>query len=444
MSPKKKKGGCYLCGSIDHRANACAKSTCHRCGGRGHTAGGCPERPLPPLDLGCFAAAARLQPIGATATVTGFTYIELFAGMGGFRVALDRLGGRCVFASEVDRFCVRNYQCNFGDRPAGDICRIDSVPDHNLLVGGFPCQPFSTSSGERRVGLKDPKGQLFREVVRILSAKRPKAFLLENVRGLLLHDSGRTFEVVKNELESCGYQVSHGLVDAAGILPQERCRLYIVGIHGDSCKGRSFVFPKMPELKRGVRDILHSEESPDELTMEAKVRLCLSNRQEVKVQSQTYTKEHTEARFLSDTSKPSKTIQASYTKYMVGSQFVPVSWNPSEDPPPTSSNWRRFSSREVARLQGFPESFQLCHERAYHMIGNAVAPPVIAMIAASLLQMLEGLELDTDPDWGWKIAQEMLLDAAPNDARKARFITTLGTYNRRNSPTVLHCCKELS
>eukprot|EP00797_Seminavis_robusta_P005003 Sro1329_g263260.1 Modification methylase (145) ;mRNA; r:2-438 len=145
--------------------------------------------------------------------------------MGGFRVALDRLGGRCVFASELDRFCIANYQVNFGgDRPAGDITRIQSdwIPSHDLLVGGFPCQPFS-SSGKQR-GLQDPRGQLFREIVRILQDKQPKAFLLENVRGLYLHNQGKTYQLLQEELEDCGYVVKSQLLDAVNLLPQERCR----------------------------------------------------------------------------------------------------------------------------------------------------------------------------------------------------------------------------
>ena len=288
--PNNKRVGCYHCGSSDHRAKSCPTAKCCLCQETGHDAGGCPTKPLPPIDCGYFAARQSISDSNSNASITsktctannsnrnhqGYTFIELFAGMGGFRVALDKLGGRCVFASEIDRFCCRNYQQNFGgDRPAGDICRISvndctvaassdddsirTIPTHDLLVGGFPCQPFS-SSGSRQ-GLEDPtqKGLLFREIVRILRARQPKAFLLENVRGLLLHDEGRTHRIVLQELEECGYRVQSELLDAVKLLPQERCRLYIVGIRRDIVDGDSnqggfqYAFPILPKSSGKVR-----------------------------------------------------------------------------------------------------------------------------------------------------------------------------------------------
>ena len=397
----RKSGGCYHCGSSLHRAKLCPNATCRICSETGHDVGGCPKRPLCPVDLG------RFKSINSTPG-NGFKYIELFAGMGGFRVALDKLDGKCVLASEVDRFCVKNYEANFGDRPAGDICRIktDQIPQHDLLVGGFPCQPFSSSGNG--LGVKDPRGRgvLFREIVRILKEKQPKAFLLENVRGLYLHDDGNTLKMVVKELEESGYIVKYEMLDAVKLLPQERCRLFFVGIRKDLKKAQEFEFPTLPDLKRGVEDILHSEfeenSNLDKLTLKAN--------QLGKVRAQKYTKEHPEARFLSDPKVAAKTIQSSYTKYMVGSQFVPVEFGKDD-------KWRKFSSREVARLQGFPENFILSRERAYHMVGNAVAPPVIATVAAALLEYI-GLDCGGHKDLGWSVTKALLLAAAPNDARK--------------------------
>jgi DNA (cytosine-5)-methyltransferase 1 len=416
----RKEGGCYHCGSSSHRAKSCPNATCRLCGSSGHDVGGCPDKPLSPVDLGQFKAQTQTQ-------VGGFSYIELFCGMGGFRVALDKLGGNCVFASEIDRFCVQNYQENFGDRPAGDICRIKTheIPNHDLLVGGFPCQPFSSSGS--RLGMHDPngKGVLFLEIVRILKGKRPRAFLLENVRGLYLHDDGNTLKRVLKEVEECGYIVKYELVDAVKLLPQERCRLFLVGIRRDlhSSKHQAqqidFRFPNLPHLGRGIRDILHHPEDGQFTAVEME-KLTLNPNQLNKVKSQKYTQEHTEARFLSDPTAAAKTIQSSYTKYMVGSQFIPVQFGKKDN-----DEWRRFSSREVARLQGFPESFRLCTERAYHMIGNAVAPPVIVMIAAPLVQFIHmgggdsgGDDETTSRDWGWTVAQSLLLEASPDDARR--------------------------
>jgi DNA (cytosine-5)-methyltransferase 1 len=415
-----KEGGlcCYHCGSSSHRAKSCPNATCRLCGEGGHDVGGCPDKPLSPVDLGQFKAhtQTRVDKPGG-----GFSYIELFCGMGGFRVALDKLGGTCVFASEIDRFCVHNYQANFGDRPAGDICRIPTheIPNHDLLVGGFPCQPFSSSGA--RLGIHDPngKGVLFLEIVRILKGKQPRAFLLENVRGLYLHDNGNTLKRVVKELEECGYIVKYELVDAVRLLPQERCRLFLVGIRRDlhlsknQAQQTEFEFPNLPHLGRGIQDILHHPED-GHLTAFEMEKLTLNPNQLNKVQSQKYTREHPEARFLSDPTVAAKTIQSSYTKYMVGSQFIPVQFGKHDN---GNNEWRRFSSREVARLQGFPESFRLCTERAYHMIGNAVAPPVIVMIAAPLVQLFH-LGGGGDDDWGWTIAQSLLLEASPDDSRR--------------------------
>ena len=428
MKPKdrKKGGGCYHCGSQHHRAKECPNVVCRICHEMGHDVGGCLQKSLPPVDLGSFETSVSVSETAAAAAAAAtvavmFTYIELFCGMGGFRVALDQLRGKCVFASEIDRHCRANYFRNFGDVPAGDICRIPSqdIPFHDLLVAGFPCQPFSSSGNQK--GLQDPRGTLFREIVRILQTKQPKAFLLENVRGLLLHKQGKTLQhVIVKELEDCGYSVQYQLVDAVHLLPQERCRLFLVGIRQDLQKeSDAFEFPTFPNLERGVQDILHQKEDGQKINNPD--ALCLNPNQLNKVQSQKYTKTHPESRFLSDLSRPSKTIQSSYMKYMVGSQFVPVMGSDNDILEP--KKWRRFSSREAARLQGFPEALILCPQRAHHMVGNAVAPPIIAMIAAPLIDYIgcrrqdDGSSLN-QADWGWDVTKTLLLAAAPNDFRK--------------------------
>ncbi len=404
VKKKKKLNGCYHCGATSHRAKHCPEIRCRICNEIGHDAGGCPTKPSPPVDIGQF----HYNDVNMKKDENKkFTYIELFAGMGGFRVALDKLGGACVFASEVDRFCKANYQLNFnGDRPAGDIFRIDvtQIPNHDLLVGGFPCQPFSSSG--TRMGINDPsgKGLLFREITRILKDKQPRGFLLENVRGLYLHDGGNTLKLVEQELGDCGYVVKHELVNAVDLLPQERCRLFFVGIRRDIKDAMTYKFPILPNLQRGVEDILHVE---GELSPSHLETLTLNNNQLNKVRSQLYTKEHPEARFLSDPTVAAKTLQSSYTKYMVGSQFVPVLFGRDD-------KWRRFSQREAARLQGFPETFQLCNDRAYHMIGNAVAPPVIAMVTGPLLRYIQRDE-DVSQELGWHAARSLLLEAVPKE-----------------------------
>ena len=431
---KKKKGSCYQCGQLDHRAKDCPNVTpdvrniirARR------------EAASTVIDYGQFAATSAKASASSSSSPGQFTYIELFAGMGGFRVALDKLGGRCVFASEIDRFCITNYQLNFGgDRPAsGDICNIPSnaIPHHDILVGGFPCQPFSNSG--KCEGMQDTKrrGVLYREITRILKCRQPRCFLLENVRGLLLHDDGRTFDVIRKEFEDCGYHVQYELINAVNLLPQERNRLYIVGIRNDLVEsGCRYAFPTLPNLRRGVKDIIMQQQQ--ELSKEEIVKLTLTAHQLSKVRQQTYTQKFPEARFLCDLSLPAKTIQSSYSSYMVGSQFVPVLDNDDDNDTMESTKkishddesiaWRRFSQREASRIQGFPETFHLCSQRAYHMIGNAVAPPVVVMIAAPLLVRVIGLTMNNnDHDLGWKVARELLIEASPNDSRRIELIVT--------------------
>ena len=170
---------------------------------------------------------------------TDFDFIDLFAGIGGMRLGFERAGGQCVFSSEIDRFARETYQANFGDEPAGDITEIDAgdIPDHDVLIGGFPCQPFSIAGVSKLNSLGDKhgfenktKGTLFFDVARIIKKKRPKAFLLENVRNLVAHDKGRTFEVIKGTLEDdLGYDVHTQIIDGAKVVPQHRERVYIVG-----------------------------------------------------------------------------------------------------------------------------------------------------------------------------------------------------------------------
>lgn len=407
--------------------------TCYQCGQINHWAKHCPNISQDVQKV-MQIAREREQPVdhgqfSAKSTSATFTYIELFAGIGGFRIALDKLGGHCVFASEIDRFCVINYQKNFGDRPAGDITRIasDCIPDHDILVGGFPCQPFSNSG--KLEGMNDTKGVLFREIARILKDKQPKGFILENVRGLLLHNDGDTFATIRKELEACGYTLQWDIIDAVNLLPQERKRLYIIGIRRDPEESqRRYIFPTLPNLNRGVRDIMQQPSEKYPLSTDELEKLTLTKHQLSKVLAQTYTQKFPEARFLCDLSLASKTLQSSYSSYMVGSQFIPVysgsqcgrvqiSYNDE------SMKWRRFSPREAARLQGFPESFYLCPQRSYHMIGNAVAPPIITMLATPLLQIL-GL-LDELKGSGWDVTIDLLLKAAPNDGRRERLETEL-------------------
>ena len=384
---KKPRTGCYHCGSDDHRAKHCPESVCRKCGGKGHDVGGCPLEEEK-VDKGSF------EPAPASCK---FLYIGLFAGIGGFRIALDRLGGHCVFASEIDRFARANYELNHLDRPAGDITKIseDLIPDHDLLVGGFPCQTFSSSGALQ--GFNDDRGVLFLEIVRILKFRQPKAVLLENVRGLLTHDEGRTLKVILSKLEEAGYVMQHQVLDAVNLVPQERKRIYLIGIRKDLWTAEAYQFPDVPCWTRGFADIMDRN-----LDAEDVKQLVLSEHQLQKVRSQRYTQRFPDARFLSDVCAPIKTLQSSYASYMVGSQFVPVEGTRAGN----QDGWRKLSPTEAARLQGFPETFRLCRARPYHLPGNAVVPSMIAFVVAPLLTVLDSsMDKANAKARGWQVTK---------------------------------------
>ena len=157
----------------------------------------------------------------------GFKFIDLFCGLGGFRIAFEKVGGKCVFSSDIDEAVQKVYENNFGEVPHGDITKIDAqdIPDHDVLCAGFPCQPFSTAG--RRLGFEDTRGTMFFEVARILKEKKPTCFILENVKGLTNHDSGKTLETILNTLDEIGYDVKYSVLNAKDYnVPQNRERWY--------------------------------------------------------------------------------------------------------------------------------------------------------------------------------------------------------------------------
>lgn len=184
------------------------------------------------------------------------TFIDLFAGIGGFRLALEQAGVTCVFSSEIDKHALQTYEANFGEKPYGDITTIDphSIPDHDILCGGFPCQPFSQAG--RGKGFEDARGTLIFSVAEILKAKQPKALLLENVRGLLSSNKGKDFELILSLLDSVGYDVSWSLLKASDYgLPTLRPRVYLVGIRKD-LGNPIFSWPQPISLRFTMSDVL--------------------------------------------------------------------------------------------------------------------------------------------------------------------------------------------
>nr|WP_277351681.1 DNA (cytosine-5-)-methyltransferase [Paenibacillus aquistagni] len=308
-----------------------------------------------------------------------FTMIDLFAGIGGIRLAFQKFGGRTVFTSEWDKFAQKTYKANFGDEPEGDITKIkeNEVPEHDILLAGFPCQPFSQAGLKK--GFEDTRGTLFYDIARIISEKRPKAFLLENVKQLKGHNKGRTFQTIKEVLESLDYSVYSKVLRAADFgVPQNRERIYIVGFNNRICNTDiAFEFPIPPKTKTRVGDILEDREEEyfNTYTISDKLYQGHLRRKEM---HQLKGNGFGFSVFTPD-SEYTNTISARY--YKDGSEILIEQ---------KSKNPRKLTPRECARLQGFPDEFiiPVSNSQAYRQFGNSVAVPVVEAIAKKMLEAL--------------------------------------------------------
>lgn len=307
-----------------------------------------------------------------------YTMIDLFAGIGGTRLGFYQTGKvQSVFSSEIDKFAIKTYSRNFGDTPHGDITAIEStdIPDHDILVGGFPCQAFSQAG--KQLGFEDTRGTLFFQIARILNDKRPKAFLLENVRNLLTHDHGRTFAVIKDTLEELNYKVYFNLFKAREFgVPQNRERIYIVGFDKTQVSNyESFQFPKPLNIPTSVGSILEKEVD-DKYTISDKL---WTGHQTRKKNNKANGKGFGYTLF-NEQSEYTNTLSARY--YKDGSEILIEQ---------KGKNPRKLTPREAARLQGFPEQFVIpvSDTQAYKEFGNSVAVPVIHAIAEEILKVLD-------------------------------------------------------
>ena len=307
-----------------------------------------------------------------------YTMIDLFAGIGGTRLGFYQTGKvQSVFSSEIDKFAIKTYSRNFGDTPHGDITAIESadIPEHDILVGGFPCQAFSQAG--KQLGFEDTRGTLFFQIARILNDKRPKAFLLENVRNLLTHDHGRTFAVIKDTLEELNYKVYYNLFKAREFgVPQNRERIYIVGFDKTQVPNyKSFQFPKPLNIPTSVGSILE-QEVDEKYTISDKL---WTGHQTRKKNNKANGKGFGYTLF-NEQSEYTNTLSARY--YKDGSEILIEQ---------KGKNPRKLTPREAARLQGFPEEFVIpvSDTQAYKEFGNSVAVPVIHAIAEEILKVLD-------------------------------------------------------
>lgn len=305
--------------------------------------------------------------------------VDLFAGIGGIRLGVEQAFGSidCVFTSEIDKYAVTTYKANFGDDHIfGDITKINEsdIPDHDILLAGFPCQPFSQAGLKK--GFTDTRGTLFFDIERILLAKQPKAFLLENVKQLKGHDKGRTFQTIIDHLNKAGYKVFYEILKARDFgIPQNRERIYIVGFLDHSI---NFEFPKPTNLPTRVGDIL-DDVVDEKYTISNKLWSGHKRRKEA---NKLNGKGFGYSLFNKD-SKYTNTISARY--YKDGSEILIEQEN---------KNPRKLTPREAARLQGFPEEYVIpvSDAQAYKQFGNSVAVPVIKAIATEIKKALNKIE----------------------------------------------------
>ena len=332
-----------------------------------------------------------------------FRFIDLFAGIGGTRTAFERAGGRCVFTSVWDRFAQISYGAKFpGEHIAGDIREIAArnIPDHEVLVAGFPCQPFSLAGVSKKNSMGrahgfacDTQGTLFFEVARILKEKRPRAFVLENVKNLVSHDGGKTFSVIRRTLqEELGYNIDWRVVSAAPYVPQKRERIFIVGM----VEQFSFEWPtKSKNEGPTMRDILHPQdgselpEPPYTRGSRGKVdpRYVLSENLWNYLRG--YAAKHRAQGNgfgfgLVGPDDVARTLSARYHKD--GSEILIKRGR---------GNPRRLTPREAARLMGFPADWRIpvSDTQAYRQFGNSVVVPLVSEIAESLANILQNRQV---------------------------------------------------
>ncbi|MCD8285064.1 MAG: DNA cytosine methyltransferase [Prevotellaceae bacterium] len=322
-----------------------------------------------------------------------FTFIDLFAGIGGFRLAMQSLGGRCVFSSEWDEQAQRTYLLNYGEVPFGDITKEETksyIPDgFDLLCAGFPCQAFSLAG--RRMGFEETRGTLFFDVAEIIRRKRPRAFFLENVKGLLIHDRGKTISTILNVLRNdLDYYVPEPeIVNAMHFgVPQHRERVYIVGFRKDQGV-RDFTYPKPTDTTKTFADV--KEQSP------VSARYYLSTQY---IKTLVRHKERHAAlghgfgyEIISDNSVANAIVVGGMGRernLVVDRRLTDFTPETRISGEVNREGIRKMTPREWARLQGFPEEFiiQVSDTAAYKQFGNSVAVPAIKATAEEILKRL--------------------------------------------------------
>jgi DNA (cytosine-5)-methyltransferase 1 len=326
-----------------------------------------------------------------------YKIIDLFAGLGGFRLAFEKYDCECVFSSEIDKSACETYKENFGEYPSGDITNLstDDIPDFDILCAGFPCQPFSI--GGRRLGFEDSRGTLFFEVARILKDKKPKAFILENVKGLVNHDNGNTLNTIENILEELGYTFSCKVMNALDYgVPQNRDRWYCVGFkkelkvsfeNKELLTNNIFRFPKKKALDSFIEDVIEEKEIEEyKATKRAieNINTHLPKFIEKKGKNDDKLIIVNEIRPSRCSFRNNGTVPCLTAKMGTGGNNVPV----------IVDYYRKLTEKECLRLMGFPPNYKIKpnHHQSYKQIGNSVVVTVLEELAKNMIQILKKVE----------------------------------------------------
>lgn len=306
-----------------------------------------------------------------------FKFIDLFAGIGGMRIAFERVGGKCVFSSEWDASAQKSYQANFGDLPSGDITKIknDEIPKHDILLAGFPCQPFSIIGSKK--GFADTRGTLFFEIERIISYHKPQCFLLENVKQLVSHDKGRTLRVILEHLDQLGYFVHWKVLNSLDFgIPQKRERILIVGF----LKDYEFKFPKGRQSSVTLKEILEDDAQIDKKHFASKKILeqRIHKVQGKKIFYPSIWHENKGGNIGIHPFSCALRAGASYNYLLV-------------------NGVRRLTPRENLRLQGFPDSFKIVvpDGEVRRQAGNSVTVPLIEAVARQMIKSIKENQLSS-------------------------------------------------